>query len=564
MRLAHRGVLALSALVAGCGGDANVDGSIEDLATELCDLAFRCCERGEIDYYLGPFVVDEANCVERLRQNADVDPSVVLPVPFEGLLLALPNVAVLERAVAEERATIDGAGLAACIEYLQGLECNMFAGPPPLECVPPEALAETPCDSSKIVVGRVGENGKCSSPGFTLECQEGLICRALTSLGVDGACVPLGVEGDFCFDDSECHVDLYCSLLDGTCQVPRGVGESCAYSDPDDPAPSPATLLIECEDLLGCDPVTDSCVEACSRGASCFGDDDCDEAAGLLCILDRCDLPRTVGLPCAAVDDCETGLRCAPDEATGELTCLEPLADGETCSTARPQDCSSGFCNPSTSQCAPSSPPGGLCPSASHTQCDGGYCRTTFQSCTLDSQCASLSGTCNLTAGRCEYYCIERLPDGGICVFDYECASNDCVNGFCRTTPLADGQPCDSNFQCANGFCNFEPTRVCEALPLPNGRACNSSTQCESEVCFNGSCQAGQSEGGDCTSFADPPCAADLYCDYEQSPALCVPVLPAGSECSSSSQCRGACVTRFGRQLCDSTPDEEAAVCDGM
>jgi len=569
MRHATAGVVALAASASvfgvACGGDDGVDGSISSLSTEMCDLAFRCCDRGEIDFYMGPFVVDEANCVERLRQNADVDPVVLFPIPFDGLTLVLPNVAVLQRAVDEERASLDGAGLAACIDYLRALECNAPDEPAPIECVPPVLLEDTPCDPRKLVIGKVGENGACSSPGSSLECREGLTCRAIDELGVEGACVPLGVEGDFCFDDSECDRELYyCSLLDGTCQIPRGLGEACAYADPDDPAPLPSTLLVECAPLLACDPVTDTCVEACGLGASCSGDSQCDEAAGLTCILGRCDNPRASGLPCQTTDDCQTGLRCAPDQSTGELTCLPPLADGQSCSTLRPEDCQSGFCNPSTFLCAPSSAPGGLCPTANHSQCDGGYCRTTYQSCSTDPDCASLSGTCNTSLGRCEYFCVERLPDGGICVNDFECASNDCINGSCRTIPLADGQPCDSSLQCASEFCNLESVRVCETLPLPNGRVCTSSTQCASHVCFNGSCQAGQSEGADCTSFADPPCADGLYCDRQQTPNLCTPLLPIGAECDSSEQCRGECTTRFGRLLCNATPAEGAAVCDGQ
>jgi hypothetical protein len=336
------------------------------------------------------------------------------------------------------------------------------------------------------------------------------------------------------------------------------------YSDQESLSPADWMLLIECDEDLWCDAVTDTCVGPCERGAWCVTDLNCDDTQGLVCVVNRCDTPRAVGAPCQEYPDCEEGLRCAPDPAEpGEWVCLERLANGEACAVGRPEDCVSGFCNPMSSQCEAASSPGELCPSASHTQCDGGYCETDYVFCTGDGECAG-SGSCNLVYNRCEYYCVALQPDGAMCSLGRECESDACIDGFCRTVPLADGEPCSSDWHCESGFCNLETERECETLPLPNGRACWLGNQCESGVCHNMECVIGLSEGDACDTPGDPPCARDLFCDWDEDQPLCVHVFEPGAPCERHEQCRGSCVGRFGRLMCDSTPEEETAICDGQ
>jgi hypothetical protein len=550
--------VALGGVACFDGGDASK--TTEDLAAAMCDATFRCCERGEVDFFLGPFV-DETNCIERLTRRAEIGTAAVIAAPFEGAAVVVPNIGVLQGAINDGRVAIDGAALNACIELLEGLSCNELIEEPEIEgCQVPEPEEENPCDPTLIVIGKVGEDGQCTSPGVSLECELGTVCRAVDSLGIDGVCVAPGEIGDFCFNSGECAEDLYCSLLDGTCQVPREAGETCLFAEG-------GGLLIECGENLTCDPITDTCVGACGRGASCFSDLECDEEAGLQCIVGRCDTPRIAGLPCQTSEHCAEGLRCGINPATGaDLVCLEKLGDGEDCSVFAQSDCASGFCHPGTLVCSPTAAAGDVCPSFSQDECADSYCdtspRLTF--CDENADCVDSSGVCDLDSSVCQAFCIALQPDGAQCINGFECESGTCSGGFCRTTPLPDGQPCTFGTECASGFCNHEPTPVCEQLPLPNGRVCFFAEECASGVCHDGSCQNGLSEGADCSSFADPPCANGLFCDREQQPPLCVPVFASGEECLDSSQCHGDCVLRFNRRMCDATPPDDTAICDGQ
>jgi hypothetical protein len=195
-------------------------------------------------------------------------------------------------------------------------------------------------------------------------------------------------------------------------------------------------------------------------------------------------------------------------------------------------------------------------------QCADGYCETTYVSCSSDPECVG-SGLCNLTYGRCEYYCVALRNDGAICDSYFQCDSGACVDGFCRTLPLVDGSPCTSPGQCESGFCGYDEPRVCESLPLASGKRCTSPEQCESGVCFDAACVAGLTDGQPCDDPFQPPCARDLFCDATEDNPLCTPVLEAGQECEASYQCRQSCTLRFGRYVCDATPAQDAAVCDG-
>ncbi|MBT8493449.1 MAG: hypothetical protein KJO07_10365 [Deltaproteobacteria bacterium] len=549
-------------LVGGCGDDG-VTGEVGSLLDTYCDAAFRCCNRGEVDYLLGPFT-DEGNCKERLRNSAELS-GASGNLPGDGPSFAVFNLRVLERAVDDGRVELNSGNLDACRRLIREGVCNQEPEEAPEGCVPPEPVEVSPCDLDQLFRGQVAEGGECSSPGTSFECKDGLTCAQVSSLGVLGACVKPGDVGDFCFSDNECDEELYCSLVDGTCQERRLEGEACAFADSDDPSPPASTLLIKCVEGLSCDPVSETCVAPCSRGASCFADGDCDEEEGLSCISGRCDVPRAIGQPCGGSnEDCQEGLRCALNPAEpAQLICQPRIGNDESCLGFSDDDCESGFCNNSEQLCKPSFPPGSDCPSFDSAECAGGYCDTTplATNCTLDDQCP---GTCNTLAGFCFPVCLALAADGVDCTSSLECASGACVDLVCRTLPLADGVPCTFSGQCESQFCNtglIEP--LCQTLPLANGTACSSNLQCDSEVCFGGECVNGLSEGADCTSAIDPPCSKLLYCDRSLTPAACVPKLPAGSECDSTDQCFGSCSVRFARLMCDTTPPPERLTCDG-
>ena len=557
----------LAVLTSACGGSsADPQEVADDLAAALCDLSFRCCTAGEVHYFLGHYVTPD-ECPGRLVNSANIATSFSFSLAlFEESGVFLPNLAALDQAVEDGRTTVDRDQVDACIEKLQGIECNAIEEEPDM-CVPPELGVEDPCDPLLMFDGKVTEGGRCSSVGFSFECERGLACRAISALGTDGACVAPGDVGDYCFADGECGLDLYCSQLDGTCQLFGQAGDVCAYADPDDPAPLPETLQLRCDEGLSCDPVTDRCVAPCERGATCAADIQCDAEAGLICIVGRCDTQRGAGLPCGDDLHCEAGLICRLSLAEGGVfLCSAPLDNGELCNDH--PDCSSGFCDPTDFRCARSVNPGDECPSYNHAECKDGYCSDTIPSdflpfCDANPDCSSGSGMCNLGTSECVPVCVPRKEDGQTCTFgaNYECLSDQCVNGTCRTLPLDIGQECDAAEQCESGFCGHDG--LCDMLPLPDGKLCFFPEECESAVCFEGQCTPGLQAGSECGGFGQPGCAADLFCDPEETPPICVPVLETGDVCKSDAECRGTCVERFGRLVCDPTPPVNGAICDG-
>jgi hypothetical protein len=157
-----------------------------------------------------------------------------------------------------------------------------------------------------------------------------------------------------------------------------------------------------------------------------------------------------------------------------------------------------------------------------------------------------------------------------MCDISAHCASGACINdqfgqGFCRTLPLVDGQPCTFDSQCESEFCGLDTNRVCQSLPLANGERCGFNGHCESDICHFGTggsrCDPGLSVDERCDLAGDPPCGSELFCDPDPEPPACTDVFDAGEACEGSFQCRGSCINVFGRLLCDATPPEDGAVC---
>lgn len=559
--------------------------SVRELLEEVCSVSLRCCSRGEVDYFHGPYV-DAENCAERLFDQTSRS-------ALGGVLLSelddfgtggvlVPNLGALDQAVQEGRTTVDLAALEVCKEHLGGLGCNE-----PLEeedeevtgCQPPPPPAEeNPCDARKLFVGRLGAGSVCTSTGSTsFECAPGLVCVGGYGLGVTGRCIDAQQEGGLCSANYECDEGLYCSELDGSCTRPRKEGDVCVFADRNDPAPAPETLLVRCEDHLSCDPITNTCVASCQAGASCTTDEDCDEEQELTCIMGRCGLPRGLGLPCADTpteSHCQDGYFCGPDRLDPtQRVCTEKKADAATC--AGHEECESGFCPTDTYRCTATVPVGDPCPSQFNEQCNGGRCVVEAAPaspgyCIASSDCPN-SGTCDTLSGSCGNYCVAVRPDGATCSLDEECESGDCIAGSCRTGPLALGVRCDTALDCESEFCSYDDERVCVELPLPLNSPCFASSECDSGVCFSAtageptSCVTGSGEGEACGQTNQAPCnPKQFYCDFEEEdPPVCVKLKETGEACKGPVECRGDCTVRHGRQMCSAAAPEDEAVCGG-
>jgi hypothetical protein len=580
-------------LGAGCGSDSDADDRpaaaprVAQVAEAVCKLFFHCCARGELNYVFGPYVTRD-NCAERIVTWSSHSPGEALSLQHVvgyPLELTFHNLAALERATAERRGRIDQEAVDDCVAYLDELECNQPVEADDDACRAPEPPPEpTPCDPDRLFVGQVKEGRACSSPGSSVECEEGLVCRADSEYGVFGECVAASQEDDLCFLDFECAEGLYCSRLYGTCRPFSQEGEPCAYADRHSIPPHPRTLLVRCAEHLFCDYVTDLCVAGCERGAPCQEDPEdsdaldpdalrCDQEQGLVCIAGRCDSPRAEGLPCAEDADCVEGLRCSPDRNDStrtELVCQARLELSRPCS--RHAECLSGFCHPDAHWCAPGALPGAACLTGEDAECDAGICirEDPNQPCSSAADC----------------HCEALRADEERCSQDRQCFSEACVAGRCRQLPVPDGGLCDEAADCRSGYCNLalaEP--ACAELPLPLWTPCDPQTagDCESGVCFDVDevgepvCADGLEEGEEC----DPgdatlrPCdPRRFYCDvWEHHPPVCVPWLESGDLCDSAVACRsGLCEpagevdsiqARVGRSLCVPAIPEGTAFCDG-
>jgi hypothetical protein len=541
------------ALGAGCGGSSDADDRpaatprVEEVAQAVCKLFFRCCARGELNYLFGPYVTRE-DCAERIvtwsshSSGEALSLEAVVGFPFD---LTFHNLAALERATTERRGRIDQEAVTECVEYLDELECNQPVEAEDDECSPPEPPPEpTPCDPENLFIGQVAAGRACSSPGSSLECAEGLVCRADPDYGVFGECVLASQQDEVCFLDSECAEGLYCSRLYGTCRPFSQEGEACAYADRQSIPPDRRTLLVRCAEHLFCDYVTDVCVAGCERGAPCEEDPSdpdatqCDEEQGLICIARRCDLPRAEGLACAEDADCAQGLRCSPDpndSTQTELVCQVPLQTGRPCS--RHAECLSGFCHPDTGWCTTGAPPGAACLTGEDAECDAGICirQDPSQPCSSSADCS----------------CEALRADQEHCSQDRQCFSEACVAGACRQLPVPDGERCDEAADCESEYCNLaeaEPT--CAQLPLPLGASCDpqAAGDCETGVCFDEDqvgepvCADGLEEGDEChpgDATVRPCDPRRFYCDvWEHVPPVCVPWLESGDLCDNAAACR--------------------------
>jgi hypothetical protein len=95
----------------------------------------------------------------------------------------------------------------------------------------------------------------------------------------------------------------------------------------------------------------------------------------------------------------------------------------------------------------------------------------------------------------CRPFLIPLVADGGACTQDFECKSDNCVDGAgdadgtCQALP-GEGQPCDDN--CADGtYCGYEnSSEVCLALKA-DGAVCILDRECASDYCDDTTDQCG-------------------------------------------------------------------------
>ena len=447
------------------GTDTDTDGGVDGLIGALCEWEFGCCSDGEVDYRLGPFTTDAADCTARfLAALASNDQN--NPYPRNDLLATLGFGIDLERSEPRPQ------GITACIEAIEARECNQPAGDP-VHCTEGDAAID-PCRLDQLFQGLLAVGDTCNSAlGYDVECQAGSTCEFVTSVNGD-RCVAKGLVDDFCADTNECDEGLYCDLGTGLCAEKGDLGDPCAFEDEENPAPG--TETTPCKEQFSCNPTSGECTDYCTDGYTCVSDYQCPDGSSCApaeagASYGYCRAPgASSGDLCDTHEDCVDERHCSADHCEVDIARGMPCtADFECaidnwCDTGITGNCSAytavdqpclvdAQCNPNTA------PAGCLGPVAAKT-CEATLLGDTEQ-CETDAECAS--GLCENTGGG-----MTVCHDGA--VLDAACDTNtadttrvrcgaglycdDAADGLCREQ-VGPGESCemDDNLQCLNNDC---------------------------------------------------------------------------------------------------------------
>lgn len=473
--------------------------------------------------------------------------------------------------------------------------------------------------------------------------------RTLAPDDINGVCTiyPSGSGG--CVTDSDCSAGEHCD--GGICVPDTTAGEPCdpcsSHEDcgstydfclsgfPDGGAYCGAqcTTDTNCPTGFSCMEVSGSTVFQCipdsmdcsSTPPECTTDSDC--PTGEICDGGEC-VPDTT-TDCATDADCPAGYvcdggTCVPDTTPDCYTDADcppgTVCDGGTCVTdpsphlpmcsvcedhedcGGPSDlCMGGFVD-GTTRC------GVACENVGGDCGEGNVC---FDFPDLPDQCVPASMDCtpdcttdaecppgeHCQGGYCTNFCDPR--DGTSCPEGYYCRFTSCTTGVCSEAPegpgpLALGEPCISDLDCADlwcrdmgsgsyctTMCNFVSGGLCPApmtcQPAQGGLCgyCSCSAGRLGDACeADSDCQAGTcgEEWGvaiciqDCT---DPGlgCPGGFACTPvgDGTRSLCIPDRKGmGEPCTTSEECFDSiCTSYSGRTFCSRQCDTLGCTCPG-
>jgi hypothetical protein len=145
-----------------------------------------------------------------------------------------------------------------------------------------------------------------------------------------GVCVPFTPLGGACDDSSTCIAGTAC--MGSVCTALPDEGQAC---DPD----------VGCLYVNEACSAANVCVKLGTRGAPCTTSADC--TPYYQCSNGTCADKAHVGDPCTSDSDCVDRGFCD----TSTMTCVAPQDDGATCSPTGRDQCASGNCDPTSTQC---------------------------------------------------------------------------------------------------------------------------------------------------------------------------------------------------------------------
>lgn len=552
-----------------CESLGETTATLTSLADAYCEWLFSCCDANEVRASVAPHMATVEDCQETYggmitRGNAQFEfyhEGAAYGLGYD-LSNLLEQASMLADGVERGRLSVNEDKLAACVDFITSQQCA------------DDDVEAATCGSSipraceEIYVGNQKSGEECDY--YYDECEEGYVCGYGAGYS-QGICVPEAQEDDTCVEDSHCNngdQTLYCDEASGHCLARPGVGESCAFLDPNFEF-SGYSLTVPCQLGLECSPETSKCVEPCAEESYCHvNGNDCDE--GLKCQVTpyaetelptnygHCGEPGTKGQPRNNERECESGIRYydAPDYLCAGI-------GGESCSLDI--ECASGSCD---TTCATYC--GGDFEDAcgADEYCSGNACmpiEANGEPCSSDDGCES--GICH--AGLCS----AQVATGGDCDADADlCPESDScrytgttTSGYQCVTRVEIDADCSAATCVPGAFCDGE-SNTCQPLyKRPNGVSCGSWQQCASERCdyTTGLCVDGTKQEGDACSVAHPgspttvsfeprwsECEKGLFCkrttpnDADDLSGTCTAQLPEGALCdrslnSDAPQCAG-------------------------
>lgn len=310
------------------------------------------------------------------------------------------------------------------------------------ECALRMCTTDNECDGVCV-------DGYCCDVPCNGTCQS---CRSADTGEPDGTCAPTSADLDP-RDDCETFGAGICQLpgvCDGAGACKTNVGLECGPS-----SCGSDTVQVNASK---CDAVgqcvaggTSDCAPYKCENAGCLSS--CVEAkdcVGVPCVNGECTAAQSLGLPCQANEECESGY-CT------DGVCCDGLCDGgcESCIASEKASGSSGACGP--------------------IKAGQDY----RNACDADADPCSSDGTCDGN-GQCSTYAPTNTPCGG---------SPTC-EGVRLSTMMCDGQgECSAvTTDCSGGY-------RCEAGACPS--SCASDTACLPDYhCENGACKPTTSDAG--------------------------------------------------------------------
>jgi hypothetical protein len=157
-------------------------------------------------------------------------------------------------------------------------------------------------------------------------------------------------------------------------------------------------------------------------------------------------------------------------------------------------------------------------------------------------------------------------PQGGSCLFDWECASADSCQWFSCQPRRTLGKPCLRDGHCREGNICYESKCSAERTV---GQGCYADSDCEgNNVCRDrvqsfkkkGTCGAASATGAACTTSYD--CAIGQICTPSQT---CDAPLADGTTCEANEQCDYTCIAGVCRsfsQAGDACDAGDSSDCD--